>query len=233
MVLRPNLTHAGHNLPIYYARKLAEDFRFAAARGMLGSSFDSLFGSYATQGPNLYTLARIHQRPEWSANQILDEYYGAFGLADEEVRRYFEHWESLSDRLTVATMKRITAQGRGGGFRNYVGIIDRLYTQSDLAQGFALLELAAKKAEGDAMSARRVAFLKMGLRDAELTIAVARAKRRLSPASSGKTQRAYRAALETLVKHRQKIGSYQVCNIGYLTYREQMGGGWQHGDFSP
>jgi hypothetical protein len=228
LVLRPNLTHAGHNLPIFYARRLAEDFRYAATRGMVGSSFDSLFGSYATQGPNLYVLARMHQHPDWEADRLLQEYFSSFGPAASAVKRYFSHWENLSEQLTLAAVKKMNETSGGGGFRDYIGIIDRLFSPADMRTGHELLAAAMTQAQANPLIEQRVAFLQDGLRDAELTLAVARAKRRSGHRPSTKNHRAYREAMRRLVAHRTEIERENVCNIGYLTYREQKGADWDH-----
>ena len=79
LYFRPNLLHAGANLPIFYAKQFAKDFSFAAKNGMIASMMDSLLGAWSTQGPTLYTVVRIHEHPDWPADKILDEYYSGFG----------------------------------------------------------------------------------------------------------------------------------------------------------
>lgn len=96
MIFRPNLTHAGANLPIFYAHELAADFSYCAERGMIGAHFDSLLGAWSVQGPTLYTLVRLQQHPDWPAEKILDEYYAGFGPAENAVRHYFKYWEDHS-----------------------------------------------------------------------------------------------------------------------------------------
>ena len=60
LFLRPNYTSNGHNFPIDYAEALGEDFVYCHDRGMIASDFDSLTGQFASQGANLYMLARMH-----------------------------------------------------------------------------------------------------------------------------------------------------------------------------
>src|SRR5579871_1803005 len=49
LFLRPNYTLYGHNYPLFYARDLGADLKFALAHSMKGTDFDSLTGQYATQ----------------------------------------------------------------------------------------------------------------------------------------------------------------------------------------
>ena len=86
--LRPNYMLDGHNLPIFFARKLGTDFAYAAAHGLVGTDFDSLTGQFSTQGPNLYMLARLHDDPSLSAAAVLAEFFAAFGKAAAPVQEY-------------------------------------------------------------------------------------------------------------------------------------------------
>ncbi len=100
LMLRPNYMLSGHNMPIYVAHYLGEEFRHCAQHGMIATDFDSLTGQYATQGPTLYVLARLTARPELTVEQVRGEFYAAVGAASDEVRAYFEHWREVSDAVT-------------------------------------------------------------------------------------------------------------------------------------
>ncbi len=93
MAYRPNYLHDGWVMPLVDVRQTAEFFQFAVQHGMEGSRFDSLTGQWATHGPKLYVHLRLHVEPERAVDEILDEYYQAFGPAADEVRAYFEYWE--------------------------------------------------------------------------------------------------------------------------------------------
>lgn len=65
------------------------------AHGMKGADFDSLTGKYSTQGPSLYMLAAVLNRPGESVVTLLDEFYSAFGPTKQAVEKYFALWESV------------------------------------------------------------------------------------------------------------------------------------------
>jgi hypothetical protein len=228
LVLRPNLTHAGHNMPIFYARPLAADFAYAARRGMIGTSFDSLLGAWATQGPTLYVLARIHERPELPVERILGEYYGAFGKAERQVRAYFEYWEAVSRAVTLDDIKRYNLEEGGGGFKDYLLIADRIFRPAIMSRGRKLIESAIEAARGDDLAERRVSYLEKGFRDAELTLATLTAQKQYARAPSPETRQAYRKAMKEMVLHRARVESDNVCDMGYMAYRERNGAKWDH-----
>ncbi|MFQ5645127.1 MAG: DUF4838 domain-containing protein, partial [Thiogranum sp.] len=222
LMYRPNYMLSGHNMPIFFARELAEDFSYTFTRGLIGTDFDSLTGQFAAQGPNLYVLARLHRNPARSVEEVLDEYYSAFGPAAPIVRTYFDHWEQVSNAVTEETFKSPQARMKspyGSDWSHFFRIADIVFTPGVMMKGRDILVQAHEAAKGDAVAQRRVAFLQKGLRNAELTLA---------------TQVAYRAykktgdigvfvtALTELDSYRAAIEGDYVGNMGYLAGRENM-----------
>jgi hypothetical protein len=232
MVLRPNLTHAGANLPIFYARQIAGDFSYAAQRGMVASYFDSLLGAWSAQGPTLYTLVRLHEHPEWNADKILNEYYSGFGKAAGAMKKYFEYWEKYSDSLSELTVKKYCNEEKGhdgregGGFKNYVLIASRLFPPEVFDEAHKLLENAKLAAKGDELAEQRAAYIEKGLVDAELTVAVRIAQKKAKEYPSKENEQAFLKAFEKLKKYRASIEKDNVCNFGYMAFREKSGAGW-------
>lgn len=227
LVLRPNLMLAGHNFPIFYARRFAADFSYAAKRGMIGTTFDSLCGAWATQGPTLYTIARLHTHPDWKPAQILAEYYRAFGPAKTAVRRYFEFWERISNQLTTEDVGRFHEEEGGGGFKDYVLIGDRIFTPEVLSEARRLLAIAQTAAQGDEEAAARVSFLEKGLQNVELTLETLSAYKTYKREPSESSKKAAQGARARLMKHRASIEHENIFDMGYLAYREMRGGGWK------
>ncbi len=230
MIFRPNLTHAGANLPVFYARRLAADFSYAAENGMVGTAFDSLLGAWSAQGPTLYTLARVHQHPEWTADKILDEYYAAFGPAEEEVREYFAYWERHADSIDPADVRRYEREERGGGFQDYVRISHRIFPEKSFKEAGVLLEAARRRAEGDDLAVRRVEYLEQGFTDARLTASARGAQAAAEREDTEENRKAFESAFERLLAYRGYIeqrGEHAV-NLGYFAFREQSGAGWPH-----
>ena len=164
---RPNWFLDGYVMPHVYMHQFADAFQFYHRHGMQGTDFDSLQGMWAAQGPNLYVLARIHVRPEASIEAMLDEYYEAFGPAEQAVQDYFGYWEDYSEANRERAAEAIRSR-RDGHFRRYAlygQVADELYPREVFERGFALLEQAkaACRDSEDRLPAKRVEFLWQGL----------------------------------------------------------------------
>jgi hypothetical protein len=179
---------------------------------MAGTDFDSLQGQWAAQGPNLYLLARIHVRPEMPVDDLLGEYYQAFGPAADTVKEYWDYWESYAVKNSPRAVQAIRSR-RGGQFRRYALyalVADELYPASCFVPAGEILDRAlAKVSSGDAARYRqRVAFLRDGLRHAErcsATAAVVNAR--------GSSLDEKRAAIARLVELRRGLQHTDVANM--------------------
>ncbi len=210
MLYRPNWFLDGYSMPLVYMHQFADAFQFYAKHGMIGTDFDSLQGQWAAQGPNLYLLARIHTRPEAPVDQLLDEYYNAFGPASSSIKAYWNYWEDYAIRNRPRAFASIKSR-RNGNFRryaHYAQVADELYPASCFGPARAILERARKDAAGDDLALRRVAFLADGLRHAEAcsrTAAVVNDKH--------STLAEKRAALTKLLQLRRGLESSNVANM--------------------
>ena len=83
---RTNYFLDGYCMPFIFAHQFADDFQHQVRNGMVATDFDSLTGQWGTQGPNLYLLLRLHTRPEAKPDELLAEYYSAFGPAAKDVK---------------------------------------------------------------------------------------------------------------------------------------------------
>jgi hypothetical protein len=230
MLFRPNILHFGANLPVFYARQIAADFSFAAEHGMIGTYFDSLLGAWSAQGPTLYTIARIHQHPDWPAEKILQEYYAVFGTAQKAVEKYFGYWEKHAASLDPGMVSRFEREEQGGGFKNYVRIAHRVFPPETFSEAAVFLEEARKLAGNDPITRRRVEYLALGFRDAELTVATRACQARMEQAPTADNQAAFQLAFQKLQKHRltmEKSGDHPA-NLGYFAMRENHGSNWPH-----
>lgn len=166
MIFRPNLLLGDRSGTAYlFGRRFAEDFRRLAARGMLGTDFDSCLHHWATQGLTYYIAARLNWDPGQDVGAIIDDYCRAgFGAAAQPVRRYFLRLEALTD-----------AAAEGGNLL-------ASFHPATVAELGALLDAADRLVADDPASARRVAFLRAGLRWTEVD-ARAHALLRAAPGS--------------------------------------------------
>ena len=209
MFLRPNWMLDGHNLPMVVARKLGEDFRRYANNGMIGTDFDSLTGQYSTQGPNLYMLARLHARPEMTVDEVLDEYFSAFGTAKDAVRAYVDHWETVCSA--------VTEKPDGLHWSFFYREAHQIFTPTAMARGSQLLDAATSAARGNGTAEKRVDFLRNGLRNAELTLAAQAAYVRYREEGD---IGGLRSAVSELDEFRRSVEADLICNMGFLTWAE-------------
>ncbi len=221
LMWRPNFMLDGHNMPIFVARKFGHLFSHYHQRNMLATYFDSNTGQYSTQGPNLYVVARMQYAIDKPVDEILDEYYSAFGPAETAIREYFLHWEQTSDAVTDETLASHASQREqmpeGGYYGHFYTVAPAIFTPPVMAQGRLILEKARDAAKSDRVASARVDFLRKGLRNAELTLAVEKAHCRHK--ASGSISE-YQAALETLDSYRASIETDYVANMGRL-YRQE------------
>jgi len=219
LFLRPNWLHFGHNFPFNFARQLGEDFRFAHARGMIATDFDLVPAPWATQGLTYYLLARIHRHPDWPVDKIFQEYYDGFGPARKQVQAYFEHWEQMTGAITREHYEQgHTSRGIGDNAEHKLYVWGNFFfTLEVMARGKSLLERAKAAAVNDQVAKRRVAFLEMGFRDVELTLATQAAFERYKKAADAN---AYVDALDRLDAHRAASEPHNVAGMGWLRYKE-------------
>jgi hypothetical protein len=218
LYLRPNYMLDGHGLPIYFADKLGNDFSFAYKRGMIATDFDSLTGQWATQGPNLYVLARMQIHGDWPVSRVLDEYYESFGKAAPAIREYFAYWKNISDHVTDDTLREVIQKDPGGGsWAKFYRVAGVIFTPEVLNHGFEVLMKAKTLAEGDDPAMQRVGFLENGLRNAKLTLQVQAAYANYK--KTGQIQ-AYRSALDQLDTFRKSVETQWIANMGFLGWAE-------------
>ncbi|MDY0168461.1 MAG: DUF4838 domain-containing protein [Thermoguttaceae bacterium] len=168
LAYRPNYLHDGWVMPLVDVRQAAEFFQFAVENGMEGSRFDSLTGQWAVHGPKLYVHMRLHAKPELAVDDILDEYYEAFGPAAPEVREYFEYWE----RYCADNLQKINDLYIDVGHRwaRFLLMAHKAFPPASFEAAEAILQ-RAKRAAADHPRpeyAARVAFVAAGLEHARL-----------------------------------------------------------------
>lgn len=221
LALRPNTTLSGHNMPIHYAENLARLIQHSAANGMISGDFDSFLGQWGAQGPTLYTLARTLVRPEMPVEEVLDEYYSAFGPAKDAVKRYFEHWNRVSSAITGQQYQQFRQETQGGDVKNWVLVADRIFTPAVMREGRRLLNEARARAAGDPIARQRVEFLDIGFEHAEQTLKALAAFRKWQENPTPANEKAFQQAENTLQKYRGNIEQAGTANMRPLFNRER------------
>lgn len=153
---RPNLMLAGRRdgMPLLYVHKFGKDFRYLADHSMMGTDFDSCCHNWATQGLNYYVVARLHWNPAQDVDALVDDYCKAgFGPAAKAVRRYLDGLEALMDEAAIKKEKTTT-----------------VFNAKALAKLRKELEQARRDAGADAIIAKRIGFLEVGLRWTEIEV---------------------------------------------------------------
>lgn len=178
MFLRPNTTHRGHNMPDFYAHQIGDTIRHCADNGMVGTEWDALMGQWAVQGPTYYTIGRALQRPDKSVDDILDEFYSAFGPAKQQVSSYFNYWDKVTNSFQTKEKQDfeddVKERKLGADVRKHALVLmSYIYTPEVMAKGRELLDKAKAAAMGDKEVEERMNILDLGLRNAELTMAAA------------------------------------------------------------
>lgn len=228
---RPNLLHAGADLPVFYARRFADDFNFAYRNGMISSQMDSLFGAWASQGPNIYTVVRMHSDPDRRGDDILKEFYGCFGPAAKEVEAYFGIWEKRSEEVTpeiwsVWQKRNRTASGLGGTFKNFISVGPEYMTPEVTDRARKQLARARQAAGNDELTLKRIEFLEKGLTEASLAVACRAAQIKLEKEKSPANKAAFRKAWEKLNTFRNAAEPDLILDMGKVRFREQTGCRW-------
>lgn len=223
LYLRPNYFLIGYAMPYIYARQFGEDFKFAKKHGMVATDFDSLTGMWGAQGPNLYMLGRLHANPDLEVDEVLEEYYSAFGPARDSIREYFEYWEEVTKKFDDGFESR---NGGGWGFVSKAG--DIVYTPEVFEKGRVLLTKAIKETANTPQAAKRVRFLDIWLKHAELCMDTLRAFR---AKGNGKADRdltqKFLTAKETLDKFRKEHPEeFSAANMG-VTKQLEIWSGWR------
>jgi len=216
LYFRPNFLLNGYAMPHVYTHQLADEFQYYAAHGMLGTDFDSLLGQWSAQGPMLYLLLRLHTRPDVKAENLLSEYYAAFGPAAPHVRAYFDCWERWTTNTLPRTESLLVRYGVAQA-NTYPRLAHEFFPPASFAEAESCLQKAeAAVAKTDGPYRDRVAFLRAGFIHANLC---ARAAALFADPQS--TPEARRAAITELAAFRRTVEGQNIANYQPLCYEEK------------
>jgi hypothetical protein len=225
LYLRPNYLLFGYCMPYIFARELGEDLRYSREHGLIGTDFDSLTSMWAVQGPNLYMAGRMQAHPDMKTDEVLNEYYGGFGPAAADVKRYFEHWETVTRRRDA----KFEGENKQGGWNNIGWCAHKIFTPDTLVEGSRILARAEKAAANDPDAAAKVAFLRKGFKHTELTLDAMNAYHAWKAESKNKDLRkTFTECLEKLDEYRAAIRNDHVVNPTLLRKLEAWNG-WRSG----
>lgn len=229
LTLRPNSTHSGANMPLFYARRLGNEFRYAHQHGMLAVDYDSLIGQWGAQSHNYYVLGRLNARPDLTVEEILDEYCTAFGPAKPHIGAYLALLEQRAEGVTPEQFRQHASDLQlplGIGFKNWLQGADVVFSMPFFEEAAAILRRGADAAGIDADAAAKVATLQTGLEHARRTFAVLLCQRAWQKDNSPENQAKFAAAQKDLREYRAGIEALLTADMGYLMMRENSGSQW-------
>lgn len=227
LFLRPNWLGGLHTVPRAPLDRMAADFKFAAANGMIGTDYDSLSGQWLAQGPVYYVLSQLHWDPEAPAEKLFNDYYSAFGAAAPKVREYFEYWNEFWPREWPKWEDEAYELGYRNSGRGLERIIPQIYDEAAFAPARDMLMAARRMALDEPEVVReRVDQLLQALRHAEMTAAAIAATERIN---SGETTDlgADVEAIKRMHDYRMSIGSRNVINPYWAIWRDT-----KYGDYA-
>lgn len=214
---RGNYCLDGYTMPLVFGPQFADEFQHQARHGMEATDYDALTGQWASQGTNLYLLARLHTRPQANVGELLNEYYRAFGSAADDVRRYFEYWENFVAQRRETIDRQFednTSRWRAFAIAAHVA-----FPPESFARAAAILVEAGRHAgaDHDKTTVARVRFLQAGLEHARLCAEVSAALT-LNDASSSPERG--RDALARLIAFRREHAREWIANFNHCSWVE-------------
>ncbi|MBE6386248.1 MAG: DUF4838 domain-containing protein [Lentisphaerae bacterium] len=145
---RPNDLHCNIGLPMGFEKQLWQGFQIGFKNGIVGTDYDCSHGFWGASGVAEYILARAHNYPEASFEELLAHYCEGFGNAKNEIREYYSYWRrNIWEKRIMPDRAELAKAGRYGDSRR--GLMWRLaqyYTEADFSITGKILEKAAGKA---------------------------------------------------------------------------------------
>ncbi len=224
LFMRTNHLLDGYCMPFIFAHQFADDFQHAAQNGMVATDFDSLTGQWSTQGPNLYVASRLQVHPEATADALLAEYYSAFGAAAQQVKAYFNYWETYTSTHREQTNKAMEDL-QASRWRTWAKAAHLIFPASSFVPADALLDQATSAAKPDPETSARVEFLRKGLTHAKLC---ARIASQLSLANPTATKDQTKALLDELITFRRANERAGIGNFNHDAWVEDLS--WKMSD---
>jgi hypothetical protein len=203
--LRSNsLFYCGEGAPYVVSHQLAEDLQFQVTNGLRATDFDCLQGYWATTGPSYYVLARLLWDTQANPDDVLAEFYGAFGPLSPIVREYYDYWEEFTVRL--GNDPKFFGLTRADKLRAY----SQIYSESVISAAQKILDKAPPLlAQASAEEQDRFRNVTLGLEHGRLLA---------ESLKDGKTANGPEGA--RLMSFRRDIAARNVVNVYWTTSKE-------------
>lgn len=218
LFMRTNHLLDGYCMPFILVHQFTDEFHHAVEHGMVATDYDSLTGHWATQGPNLYVASRLHVKPKAPADDLLAEYYAAFGAAGPLVKNYFTYWEDYTTR-SGDKINKTMVELETSRWRNWAKASHALYPQECFTPADALLKQAADAVKDDEVAFARVKFLQLGLEHAKLC---SRVSSQLTLAGSTATPDQIKKSVDEVITFRRANERSGISNFNHLAWLEDL-----------
>ena len=204
--LRSNsLYYAGDGAPQVFARQMAADFRFQVENGLRATDYDCLQGLWAASGPSYYVQARLLWDTDADVEDLLNEFYSAFGPLAPAVRQYYEYWE----RFTASLPTHPEIKGRNRTQR--IQAFPNVYTHEVMDRAWKILKKAEPLVKQASDEQRQLLHnVILGHRHARLLVAALRENGKTGTGEAGKK----------LLEFRRNIAPRNVLNVYWITANE-------------
>ena len=214
LMMRPNFTLDGHNMPLMYYKEFVDCFDFAKKRGLKYSDFDSLTGMFGANAITLYTIAAKNGGScNKSVTELENDFFSAFGKAEPLIREYVNLMTSASAKGDKSNNTSI----EGGNYAEFFLHADKVFSPQVMTKGKILLDKALKAVEKDSIEAKRVKFLKAGFDDANIVLEAQRGYRQYKKNSDFKL---FSAQLRKLAAFRAANEHLGYADLGVCDYLE-------------
>jgi len=207
LLFRPNFTLDGGSMPLNYQRQMGEEFQYFTEKGCIGADYDFLNGQWAAQGATLYVLVGQLSRPELSVDELLSEFYGAFGPGAKSIQAYYDFWESYAQKRRDHWI-RIMERNGASNLLTYSKAAHELFPTSALDEAESFLQKAEEETKDAPRYAERVAFVRHGLTHARKSAALSAVFAKASATDEEK-----RAAIEDIIAFRRSVEALNVANF--------------------
>jgi len=146
-ILRPNDHHINITLPLGLEKQMFEAFLVGVRNGVVGTSFDGLYGFWDISGIADYILARGHVDPSKDFEYWMTEYCSAFGAAAPEARAYYEYFrKNVWEKRVLPNKEAIHKAAAFDFFRNGIfAEIPRYFQESDFDEAEKILKKGFEK----------------------------------------------------------------------------------------
>ncbi len=151
MMYRPNDLWWEVGIPMGQEERLFENYKLGISHNAIGTDFDAIMGYWeGISDMTYYILAKGHVDPQASFEELEEEYLSSFGVAKDDIAKYYRHWRNIFNTKVIPEELRLN-----NGIKTYFleyGLlyrlterIDEFYSLEDFDLTDSYLENAAEK----------------------------------------------------------------------------------------